>query len=277
MWPALKISEQAVPSNFNARDAAAYEQVMGRWSRRLAPLFIDFAGVGEGERLIDVGCGTGSLAFALLAGRNPAALTAVDYSELYLEAARAAGADPRLKFEHADACALPFADGAFDRALSLLVLHFVPRPELAVAEMRRVVRRGGTVAAAVWDTYGGFVMQRMFWDTAALLDPAAEAGRAENYMRTASRPGALRDMWTRAGLTDVRDAMLTIRMDYSAFDDFWAPLAAGEGSMGKYVATLDQDRLAALARALRSAYEAGAPDGPRSFAAVAWACRGTVA
>ncbi|MFL5146664.1 MAG: SAM-dependent methyltransferase, partial [Microvirga sp.] len=112
---------------------------------------------------------------------------------------------------------------------------------------------------------------------AALLDPAAEAGRAENYMRTASRPGALPDMWTRAGLTDVRDAMLTIRMDYSSFDDFWAPLAAGEGSMGKYVATLDQDRLAALARALRSAYEAGAPDGPRSFAAVAWACRGTVA
>jgi SAM-dependent methyltransferase len=94
------------------------------------------------------------------------------------------------KFEQADACALPFADGAFDRALSLLVLHFVPRPELAVAEMRR---GGGTVAAAVWDTYGGFVMQRMFWDTAALLDPAAEAGRAENYMRTAARPNALRE------------------------------------------------------------------------------------
>ena len=71
MWPALKISEQTVPSDFNARDAAAYEQVMGRWSRRLAPLFIDFAGVGEGERLIDVGCGTGSLAFALLAGQEP--------------------------------------------------------------------------------------------------------------------------------------------------------------------------------------------------------------
>jgi ubiquinone/menaquinone biosynthesis C-methylase UbiE len=212
-----------VPSNFNALNAAAYEQMMGRWSRRLAPLFIDFAGVQEGERLIDVGCGTGSLTFALLAGRNPAALTAIDYSELYLEAARAAGTDPRLRFEQADACALPFADGAFDGALSLLMLHFVPRPELAAAEMRRVVRRGGTVAAAVWDTYGGFVMQRMFWDTAALLDPAAEAARAENYMRPATRPNELREMWRRVGLEDVRDAMLTIRMEYASFDDLWSP------------------------------------------------------
>jgi ubiquinone/menaquinone biosynthesis C-methylase UbiE len=264
-----------VPSNFNARDAGAYEQVMGRWSRRLAPLFIEFAGVEEGERLIDVGCGTGSLAFALIAGKNPAALTAIDYSELYLEAARAAGADPRLTFRQADACALPFADGAFDRALSLLVLHFVPKPELAAAEMRRVVRRGGTVAAAVWDTYGGFVMQRMFWDTAAMLDPAAEAARAANYARPATRPNELRELWTRAGLTEVRDAMLTIRMDYASFDDLWWPLAAGEGSMGQYAATLDAERRAALERALRAAYEAGRPDGPRSFAAVAWACRGT--
>jgi ubiquinone/menaquinone biosynthesis C-methylase UbiE len=266
-----------VPSNFNALNAAAYEQMMGRWSRRLAPLFIDFAGVQEGERLIDVGCGTGSLTFALLAGRNPAALTAIDYSELYLEAARAAGTDPRLRFEQADACALPFADGAFDGALSLLMLHFVPRPELAAAEMRRVVRRGGTVAAAVWDTYGGFVMQRMFWDTAALLDPAAEAARAENYMRPATRPNELREMWRRVGLEDVRDAMLTIRMEYASFDDLWSPIAAGEGSMGKYAAPLDPDDRAALERALRFAYEAGKPDGPRSFAAVAWACRGTVA
>src|SRR5829696_2535198 len=130
-----------VPSTFNARDAGAYEQMMGRWSRRLAPLFIEFAGVEEGERLIDVGCGTGSLTFALLRAKNLAELTAIDYSATYLEAARAAGTDPRLRFEQADACALPFEGGAFDRALSLLVLHFVPTPELAVAEMRRVVRR----------------------------------------------------------------------------------------------------------------------------------------
>jgi len=264
-----------VPSTFNARDAGAYEQMMGRWSRRLAPLLIEFAGVEDGERLIDVGCGTGSLTFALLNTRNPVELTAIDNSEIYLEAARAAGADPRLRFEQADACALPFADGSFDRALALLVLQFVPKPELAVAEMRRVVRPGGTVAAAVWDHFGGFVMQRMFWDTAAVLDPAADRARAENYLRPVTRPGELRDLWTRVGFDEVRDTMLAIRMEYASFDDFWSPLAAGEGSMGKYATALDVARQA-LERALRAAYEAGRPDGPRSFAALAWACRGTV-
>ena len=128
-----------MPSNFNARDAAAYEQVMGRWSRRLAPLFIDFAGVGEGERLIDVGCGTGSLAFALLAGKNPAALTAVDYSELYLKAARAAGADPRLKFEHADACPLHnWTIGLVDGCASA--------PDVGCAQRFSVRVEDGTVA-----------------------------------------------------------------------------------------------------------------------------------
>ena len=263
-------------STFTVHEAAGYEQLMGRWSQKLAPLFIDFAGLADGEKLLDVGCGTGSLTFALAQSAGLGEIAAIDYSPVFVRETARRNSDPRIKILQADACALPFEDGRFDRAMALLVLHFVPEAGKAVAEMRRVVRCGGTVAAAVWDTYGGFVMQRMFWDTAALLDPAAEAGRAENYMRTAARPGALRAMCTNAGLTDVRDTMLTIRMDYSAFDDFWAPLAAGEGSMGKYVATLDQDRLAALARALRAAYEAGAPDGPRSFAAVAWACRGMV-
>jgi ubiquinone/menaquinone biosynthesis C-methylase UbiE len=265
-----------VPSTFNARDAGAYEQMMGRWSRRLAPLLVEFAGVADGERVLDVGCGTGSLTFALPKAANLAAVTGIDYSETYLDAARAENEDPRIAFRQGDACALPFADGAFDRALALLVLQFIPEPELAVAEMRRVVRPGGTVAAAVWDHFGGFVMPRMFWDTAAVLDPAADRARAENYMRPVTRPNELRELWLRAGFEEVRDTMLAIRMEYASFDDFWSPLAAGEGSMGKYATALDGERREALERALRAAYEAGHPDGPRSFAALAWACRGVV-
>lgn len=263
-------------STFNARNADAYQQMMGRWSRRLAPLLIELSGIEPGERVIDVGCGTGSLTGALLDAADLAEVAAIDYSETYLEAARQAIRDPRVAFRQADACALPFADAAFDRALSLLVLQFVPEPEQAVAEMRRVVRPGGAVAAAVWDHYGGFVVQRMFWDVAAMLDPAAAALRGEAYFRPITQPGELGRLWTRLGLADVREATLTIRMDYAGFDDFWAPFAAGEGSMGKYAGGLDAERRGALEGALRAAYEAGRPDGPRSFAALAFACRGTV-
>ena len=160
-------------TTFHARNADAYEQFMGRWSRRLARPFIAFAGLADGERILDVGCGTGSLTFALAEAANLAKIAAIDASEIYLDAARAKNKDPRISFERADACALPFEDAGFDRAMSLLVLHFIPETERAVGEMCRVVRPGGTVAATVWDTFGGMPNQRMFWDTAAMLDPAA--------------------------------------------------------------------------------------------------------
>ncbi len=263
-------------TTFNARNADAYELFMGRWSRRLAPPFIAFAGVADGERVLDVGCGTGSLTFALAKAARVARIAAIDDAEVYLDAARLANADPRIGFERGDACALPYADGEFDRALSLLVLHFIPDAPRAVAEMRRVVRSGGVVAATVWDGFGGLPFYRMFWDTAAVLDPAAAAARREAYFRPMAAPGEMAAAWTRLGLRDVRQTMLTIRMDYADFDDFWRPIAAGEAALGKYASGLAADARARLERALRAAYESGEPDGPRSFAATAWACRGVV-
>ncbi|MET4424630.1 ubiquinone/menaquinone biosynthesis C-methylase UbiE [Bradyrhizobium sp. JR18.2] len=115
-------------SEFNVHNAAGYEQLMGRWSRRLARKFIDFTGISDGERILDIGCGTGSLTFTLARAADLAEITAIDYSPVFVEDVIRRNTNPRIKVRQADACALPFEGGTFDRALALLVLHFVPEP-----------------------------------------------------------------------------------------------------------------------------------------------------
>jgi len=263
-------------SGFNVHDAAGYEQLMGRWSQKLAPLFIDFARVADGEKILDVGCGTGSLTFALARAADLGEIAAIDYSPVFVEEAIRRNTDPRIKVQHADACALPFEGGTFDRALALLVLHFVPEAGKAVAEMRRVVRSGGVVAAAVWDHLGGMPGMRMMIDTVAALSESGRQLRGRYCFQPMMQPGEMKRTFVEHGLVDVAEMQLLIRMDYQRFDDYWAPIAAGEGPLGKYVATLDTAERARTDAAVRDAYEAGRPDGPRSFANVAWACRGIV-
>jgi ubiquinone/menaquinone biosynthesis C-methylase UbiE len=135
-------------SSFNVHDASGYERIMGRWSKKLAPLFIDFAGLAKNEKILDVGCGNGSLTFALAKRADLREIVGIDYSPVFVEEAIGRNSDPRVKIRQADACNLPFEDGAFDRSLALLVLHFVPEAGKAVADMRRVVRHGGVIAAA---------------------------------------------------------------------------------------------------------------------------------
>lgn len=263
-------------SNFNVHDAAGYEQLMGRWSQKLAPLFIDFAGVADGEKILDVGCGTGSLTFALARTASLGEIAAIDYSPVFVEEAIRRNTDSRIKIRQADACALPFEDCTFDRALALLVLHFVPESGKAVTEMRRVVRPGGVVAAAVWDHLGGMPGMRMMVDTVAALSEGGRQLRGRYCFQPMMQPGEMKRSFLEHGLVDVTETQLMIRMNYQSFDDYWAPIATGEGPLGKYVATLDAAELARTAAAVRDAYEAGRPDGPRSFANVAWACRGIV-
>ncbi|MFB9948566.1 class I SAM-dependent methyltransferase [Rhizobium puerariae] len=263
-------------SSFNVHSADGYEQLMGRWSRKLAPLLIDFAGLSDGERVLDVGCGTGSLTFALPQAADLAEIAAIDYSPVFVAEAIRRNTDPRIKVQQADACALPYPDRSFDRALSLLVLHFVPEAGKAIAEMRRVVRPGGVVAAAVWDHLGGMPGMRMTWDTVAVLDQNARPIRDKYCFQPMMQPDEMKNSFIEHGLADVEQASLLIRMDYRSFDDYWAPIAAGEGPLGKYVAGLDPVLRIKVDAAVRDAYEAGKPDGPRSFASVAWACRGVV-
>ena len=249
---------------------------MGRWSQRLAGPFIAFAGLADGEWIIDVGCGTGSLTFALPQAANLAQVAAIDYSENFVEVARRKNSDPRITIEHADACALPFADASFDRAVSLLVLQFIPDTERAVAGMCRVVRPGGTVAAAVWDSSGGMTAQQIFWDAAAAVDPTLATARGEFYIRPMTQPNEMKNLWTQLGLKDVEESKLAIEVEYACFDAYWAPLSAGQSTIGKFVVGLSKDLRNRLKQAVRAAYEGSQPDGLRSFTAVALACRGVV-
>lgn len=264
----------AASSTFSASDGDAYELQMGRWSRRLAELFLDFTGTQAGESSLDVGSGTGSLAFALAARIGNGTIQGLDFSPAYVAYAEKRNTHPRISFRVGDACAMPFPDATFDRVLSLLVLHFVPQPERAVAEMRRVARPEATVAGTVWDVRGGGVSNRIFWDTAAVLDVKADERRAQNYTKPMALPGALGRAWRAGGLADVEETSLTIRMEFSSFDDYWTPYCGKQGPAADYVETLDADQRARLRDQLRRAYLDGAPDGPRSYAATAWAVKG---
>lgn len=262
-------------STFLATQGERYERTMGRWSRQLALPFLDFVGTADGNRVLDVGCGTGHLAFAVARRSGAGEVRGIDLAQPYIEHARRHNQDPRIVFDVADACALPFPERSFDRVLSLLVLHFVPKADQAIAEMLRVTRPGGVVAAAVWDARGGFVANRMFFDTAAALDPNAGERRARNYTRPLTRPGELQRAWLNAGLKNVAETTLVMRMEFASFTDYWTPYEGNEGPGAEYVAGLSEVERGRLRDAVQAAYLDGDEDGPRSYAALAWAVKGT--
>jgi len=182
-----------MPSIYTANDPAVYERSMGRWSRRLAKPFIDFAAIGDVTDVVDVGCGTGSLTFALADAAPGVRVAGIDYSQAYVAHARSRAPDGgRLTFEQGDAATLPYEDQAFDAALSLLVLNFVPDAERAAGEMVRVTKSGGVVAACVWDFRGGLTFLRVFADTACdgRASGPAQAGGRLGWWR---RPGRSRE------------------------------------------------------------------------------------
>lgn len=262
-------------SSFVARDGAGYERQMGRWSQRLASPFVDFAGVGRRECVLDMGCGTGSLTAEVVRRERATTAIGLDYSDVYVDyASRRLGRSG--SFLVADGAVLPFTDDVFDRSFSQLVLHFVPDPDAAVDELRRVTRPGGIVAASVWDAGGGVIVNRLFCDTAAAVAPGGEAFRQRIFGRPITQPGELERMWRQSGFVDVAGSTLMIRMEFEDFDDYWAPYVGGDGPYAAFVATLDSTARDILTEAVRGAYLAGMPDGPRSFTAGALAVRGHV-
>jgi SAM-dependent methyltransferase len=198
-----------------------------------------------------------------------ASVTGIDLTEAYVEFARSRNTNPYITFRAADARALPFEDNPFDRAFSMLLLQFIRDAARAVAEMRRVVQPGGTVTAAVWDAYGGTPHTRMVWDIAAVLDPSIERPLP------LSQPNEMANLRRDLGFVDVEQTSLLIRIEFSGFNDYWLPMT-GEGPLVQFITGLSPPARATLTEHVRRAYVANLPDGPRSFACVAWACRGTV-
>jgi len=207
---------------------AAYERFMGRWSARLAPAFFRFVGLVDGQCLLDVGCGIGTLAGAAMSAGLETHITGIDPVPEYVAFARAKVPLDRAEFYVGDAASLPFPDGRFDATLSLLVLQEFADPQAAVREMRRVTRAGGIVATCMWDFLDGLPMLAKFWRAAE--EAAPEEVRRQRSGNT-SRPHAsldrLCDLWRGCGLANIETATLDISMPFASFADYWEPFLGG--------------------------------------------------
>lgn len=254
-------------------DAGKYQAGMGGWSKRLAHVFLEFIGtIKEGDRVLDVGCGTGSLTFAIADATRASKIVGIDPSVGYLEYARANNTHAHVTFEIGDAQKLPYDDGSFDYCISSLMIQFVPDAPAAVKEMRRVTNEGGSVATCVWDNSGGFELREKFWKAAMAVDPKAKRPDKSFY----GSPNTLSDLWITAGLKNVETKALVIPMEFISFDDLWHSHSNSQGPAKPYFSSLSEDRRQALKARLRTDILGNRPDGSITLHATAWAVRGVV-
>lgn len=246
--------------------ADAYDRFMGRYSRQLAPQLADLAGVRAGQRVLDVGCGPGSLTTELVTRVGAGHVMAVDPSGSFVAAARER--NPGVAVHQAAAEALPFEAGVFDASLAQLVVHFMTDPVAGLTEMRRVTVAGGVVAACVWDHAGDRGPVGLFWRAARDLD----SGVHDESMLAGAREGHLAELFTSAGLGDVRATTVEARLLLPTFEAWWAPFEEGVGPAGVYYAGLGPSRQSDLREACRGLI----PPPPFVMTSVAWACRGVV-
>jgi SAM-dependent methyltransferase len=236
---------------------------MGRFSEPLAVLFAELAGVRAGQRVLDVGCGPGALTGQLVRSLGSGAVSAIDPSASFVAAVR--GRLPGVDVRRGVAERLPFADGAFDAAVAQLVVHFMADPVAGLAEMGRVTRPGGVVAACVWDHAGGAGPLAAFWQAVRDLDPDA----ADEAGLPGAREGHLADLCVAAGLHDVQPGALTIGVTFATFADWWEPFTLGVGPAGAYVSQLERQHQ----QALRIRCAQLLPPAPFHISATAWTAR----
>ncbi len=254
----------------------SYEAYMGRWSRKLAPQFLDWLGAAEKLDWLEVGCGTGALSAAIVERCNPASLIAIDPSGGFVQTAQASVTDPRVVFQTGDAQALALASDSRDMVVSALVLNFVPDRPKALAEMQRVTRPGGTVAFCVWDYAGGRVeFMRAFWVAATALDPAARELNEDKRFPFCTQEG-LTDLARSAGLAHVDCVPISVPTVFRDFDDYWHPFTLGVGPAPGYCVSLEPAARQRLEEKLRHELPRR-DDGSIALNARAWAIKGKVA
>ena len=244
--------------------AEAYDRFIGRYSLLLSPQLADFAGVRSGQRVLDVGCGPGALTAELVARVGASAVAAVDPSEPFVAAARER--NPGIEVRQASAEQLPFPALTFDAAVAQLVVHLMPDPIKGLAEMARVTRRNGVVAACVWDHGGGQGPLSLFWRRARGLDPAVD----DESRLPGVREGHLAGLFEAAGLHEIEQAVLSVSVEHASFEAWWEPFTNGVGPAGSYLASLSADRQVELRETCRTT----APRTPFVVTARAWAARG---
>jgi SAM-dependent methyltransferase len=232
---------------FRFDDGAAYERMMGNWSRRAGEIFLDWLAPPSGLRWIDVGCGNGAFTELLVERCAPAEVQGIDPSEGQLAFARERPAARVAEFGQGDAMALQFSDDKFDAVTMALVIFFVPEPAKGVSEMVRVVRPGGIVAAYAWDMFGGgFPLEPIQIELRAmglpsLLPPSADASRME----------VLRSLWTGAGLDAVETREIAVQRTFADFDEFWSTSVMGSNA-GRTIATMTPDDVELLESRVRA-------------------------
>ena len=253
----------------------AYERFMGRWSRPLALLLLEFADIPDGGRVLDLGAGAGSLAFTIAEKRPHCSITGIDDSPEYVAHVKRRNLmGDRVRFEVGDAQQMRFDDATFQSTLSLLVFNFIPDPEKALCEAARVTQPGGRIAAAVWEYGAGMEMLRVFWDAAASIDPRVES-LDEKHMPLC-RAGELAQLWTKVGLTNVAEKPLDITMRFQNFADYWEPFLLGQGPAGAYARQLEQPQLKQVREEVKRRLQLSQENTAFELSGRAWGVRGTV-
>jgi SAM-dependent methyltransferase len=250
-----------------------YERYVGRWSRQIAPLFVDAIKVPAGRRWLDVGCGTGALSAAILERGSPSSVVGVDPSQGFRDTARGRLGD-RVSLHPGTATAIPLGNASVDVVVSGLVLNFVPDQPAALAEMKRVAAPGGTIAAYVWDYAEKMELMRYFWDAAISLD-ASVAQMDELVRFPVCRPEPLKRLFADAGLQDIEVCAIEIATPFASFDDYWAPFLGGQGPAPSYAMSLDEASRQRLRDVLKQRIPVN-PDGSIAMIARAWTVRATV-